>query len=70
MSESFHPNMQDRVLVARDSFVWQIDDYDALYDHLEDVITDVVTGETDAACLKLRRLMCACTMASLHKGSN
>jgi len=70
MSERFHPNMQDtdRVVVERDSFVWQVNDFDALYEHLEAIITDVVTGETDAAMLKLRLLMCACTMAAERQG--
>jgi hypothetical protein len=67
MSEQFYVSPIrdcDRVIVARDSFVWTVSDFDGLYDHLEAIITDVVTGETDAAALKLRLLMCACTVAS------
>ena len=59
-----HPYAPDRVIVERDSFVWTISDFDALYTHLEAIITDIVCGDTDAAALKVRLLMCACTKAA------
>lgn len=69
MSEQFHPAMRDdRVIVTRDMFIFSAGDPDALYDHLLDIITDVVTDEIDSACLKLRLLMCACTMAAERQG--
>jgi hypothetical protein len=67
MSEQFYVSPIrdcDRVMVARDSFVWTVSDFDGLYDHLENIATDVITGETDSAMLKLRLLMCACTVAA------
>ncbi len=67
MSERFHPNMRDtrdRVIVTRDMFVFTTGDPDALYQHLEDVLTDVVVGDTDIACERLRLLMHACTKAA------
>ena len=68
MSERFAPNAPDRIIIERDLFVWTVNDFQGLYEHLEDIATDIVCNDTDAAMLKLRLLMCACTMAAERQG--